>query len=57
MHGTAAPLASRLPRIGQAYAMPAADARKAVICTTAPIAPATAGPAVPPMTQANSAER
>jgi len=57
MHGTAAPLASRLPRIGQAYSMPAADARKAVMCPTAAIAPATAGPAAAPMTPANSAER
>jgi soluble lytic murein transglycosylase len=35
LHGSVLPLASRLPRIGQAYAAPAADApRKAVVCPT-----------------------
>jgi len=36
LHGSALPLASRLPRIGQAYAAPGADTpRKAVVCPTA----------------------
>jgi len=44
LHGDAQSLASRLPRVGQAYAPPPADApRKAVVCPAAK--PAT--PAVP----------
>ena len=36
MHGTAQSLASRLPRVGQAYVPPSADvARKAVVCPAA----------------------
>ena len=36
LHGSVLPLASRLPRIGQAYTAPNADtARKAVVCPTA----------------------
>jgi len=57
LHGTAAPLASRLPRIGQAYTLAGADARKAVMCPTTAIAPANVGPIAPPTTPANSAER
>jgi len=42
LHGSALPLASRLPRIGQAYTAPdAATARKAVVCPTLPALPAT----------------
>jgi hypothetical protein len=41
MHGTAQSLASRLPRIGQAYVPPGDDvARKAVVCPAARPAPA-----------------
>jgi len=36
MHGSALPLSSKLPRIGQAYSPPAEDAaRKAVVCAPA----------------------
>jgi len=51
LHGDVQPLAARLPRIGQAYAPPAADAqRKAVVCESAqtvaaPVAPAAVAPA------------
>jgi soluble lytic murein transglycosylase len=48
LHGDAQTLASRLPRIGQAYAPPAADApRKAVICPAAKPAAAAAAIAAP----------
>jgi soluble lytic murein transglycosylase len=37
MHGTALPMSSKLPRIGSAYELPAADApRKAVVCAPRP---------------------
>jgi soluble lytic murein transglycosylase len=54
LHGTALPLASRLPRIGQAYAIAGADARKAVMCPATPAVTATASPAT---TAAGSATR
>jgi soluble lytic murein transglycosylase len=39
MHGTAFPLSSKLPRIGNAYTLPADDApRKAVVCAAQPAA-------------------
>jgi soluble lytic murein transglycosylase len=42
LHGTVVPLATRLPRIGQAYAEPSQDApRKLVSCPASPAATAT----------------
>jgi len=57
MHGSALPLSSKLPRIGQAYSPPAEDAaRKAVVCSPAtsqvpPTATTIPAPAVKPATQ------
>lgn len=57
LHGTATPLSARLPRIGQAYAAPADESRKTVMCpTTAPAAAITAPPAATAAT-ADSAKR
>lgn len=48
LHGKVVPLASRLPRVGQPYAAPAADApRKAVVC---PAQATAATPPAPPAT-------
>lgn len=61
LHGTALPLSSKLPRIGQAYSPPAEDAsRKAVVCP--PVASqiaqtATAAPAAPPKPAAQNARQ
>jgi soluble lytic murein transglycosylase len=42
LHGSVLPLVSRLPRIGQAYSAPGADAaRKAVVCPATPASTAT----------------
>jgi soluble lytic murein transglycosylase len=54
LHGNVLPLASRLPRIGQAYTPPPADApRKAVVCpatpTDAPAMPSSSSSAPPPV--------
>jgi len=57
LHGTAAPLAARLPRIGQAYAAPADDARKTVMCPTTTPAAAIAAPAAAAAATADSAKR
>ena len=57
LHGSALPLSSKLPRIGQAYSPPAEDAaRKAVVCALAtsqvpPTATTIPAPAVKPATQ------
>jgi soluble lytic murein transglycosylase len=61
LHGTALPLASRLPRIGQAYEPPGANApRKAVVCP-APVAtvpaPTSAQVASSPAPQAAPKQR
>ena len=60
LHGTAQPLASRLPRIGQAYTPPSDDAtRKAVVCpaaeTPTDAARAAAVPAPPKTSSAQPA--
>ena len=48
LNGKVLPLASRLPRIGQAYAPPPADApRKEVVCPAAPAAPAAPATTAP----------
>jgi soluble lytic murein transglycosylase len=59
LHGTALPLASRLPRIGQAYAAPGADTpRKTVMCPATAAAAATIAAPIPATTAtADSAKR
>ena len=57
LHGTAAPLVSRLPRIGHAYAMPGAEARKSVMCPSAMPPVPIAGSAAATAAAADPAKR